>query len=47
MFDTKERVREVERVVFLRVIDSRWTNHIDDMDVLVKKTLWLNINCSL
>lgn len=34
MFDTKERVREAERVVLLRVIDSKWTNHIDDMDVL-------------
>ena len=32
MFDTKERVREVERVVLL--IDSKWTNHIDDMDIL-------------
>ena len=34
MFETKERVREAERVVLLRVIDSKWTNHIDDMDVL-------------
>ena len=27
-------IREVERVILLRVIDSKWMNHIDDMDQL-------------
>ncbi len=30
----KEGIREVERVILLRVIDSKWMNHIDDMDKL-------------
>ncbi len=30
----KEGIREVERVILLRVIDSKWMNHIDDMDQL-------------
>ena len=30
----EDRMREVERVVLLRVIDSRWMNHIDDMEQL-------------
>ena len=34
MFPSREEVREAERVILLRVIDSKWTNHIDDMDVL-------------
>ncbi|MDO4563311.1 MAG: preprotein translocase subunit SecA [Clostridia bacterium] len=29
-----ERMREVERVIMLRAVDSRWMNHIDDMDRL-------------
>lgn len=29
-----EAMREVERVVMLRAVDSRWMNHIDDMDQL-------------
>ncbi len=29
-----EDMREVERVVMLRSVDSRWMNHIDDMDQL-------------
>ncbi|MDO5559130.1 MAG: preprotein translocase subunit SecA [Oscillospiraceae bacterium] len=29
-------IRELERVVLLRVVDSKWTNHIDDMDELKK-----------
>lgn len=29
---TTERMREVERVVMLRVIDQKWMDHIDDMD---------------
>lgn len=28
----KEQMREVERVILLRVIDQKWTDHIDDMD---------------
>lgn len=27
-------MRELERIILLRVIDSRWMNHIDDMDQL-------------
>ena len=33
-FPEPEAIREVERVVLLRSIDSRWMNHIDDMDQL-------------
>ena len=29
-----ERMREVERVILLKVVDSKWMNHIDDMDHL-------------
>ena len=29
---TAEKMREIERVVLLRVIDQRWTDHIDSMD---------------
>ena len=30
----KEGIREAERVILLKVIDSKWMNHIDDMDQL-------------
>ncbi|SEQ02592.1 preprotein translocase subunit SecA [Lachnospiraceae bacterium RM5] len=33
-FPDPEQIREVERVILLRVIDRRWMNHIDDMDQL-------------
>ena len=33
-FPEPEQIREVERVILLRSIDSRWMNHIDDMDQL-------------
>ena len=33
-FPDAEHVREVERVVLLRAIDSKWMDHIDDMDQL-------------
>ena len=33
-FPEKEQLREVERVVLLRVIDAKWMDHIDDMDQL-------------
>ncbi|MBE6853552.1 MAG: preprotein translocase subunit SecA [Ruminococcus sp.] len=29
-------IRELERVMLLRVVDSKWTTHIDDMDELKK-----------
>ena len=29
-----EEFREVERIVLLKAIDTRWMNHIDDMDQL-------------
>ena len=34
VFPGEERMRELERVVLLRVIDARWMNHIDDMEQL-------------
>ncbi|MCR5201938.1 MAG: preprotein translocase subunit SecA, partial [Lachnospiraceae bacterium] len=33
-FEEEEQIREVERVILLRVIDSKWMAHIDDMDQL-------------
>jgi preprotein translocase subunit SecA len=33
-FPNPEQVREVERVILLRVIDQKWMNHIDDMDLM-------------
>ena len=33
-FPEPEQLREVERVVLLKVIDARWMDHIDDMDQL-------------
>ena len=33
-FMQAEEFREVERIVLLKAIDSRWMNHIDDMDQL-------------
>ena len=33
-FPEKEQIREIERVVLLKATDSRWMNHIDDMDQL-------------
>jgi len=33
-FPTTEAIREVERVVLLRVIDTKWMAHIDDMEQL-------------
>lgn len=34
LFPDPEQLREVERVVLLKVIDQRWMDHIDDMDLL-------------
>ena len=33
-FPEEEQVRELERVVLLKVIDRKWMDHIDDMDQL-------------
>ncbi|MBO5597596.1 MAG: preprotein translocase subunit SecA [Oribacterium sp.] len=33
-FPNPEQVREIERVILLRVIDQKWMNHIDDMDLM-------------
>ncbi|MBO7402477.1 MAG: preprotein translocase subunit SecA [Lachnospiraceae bacterium] len=33
-FPVKETMREIERIIMLRAIDSNWMNHIDDMDQL-------------
>ena len=33
-FPEEEHVREVERIILMKVIDRHWMNHIDDMDQL-------------
>ena len=33
-FPEAEQIREIERIVLLKVIDNKWMNHIDDMDQL-------------
>ena len=33
-FPTEDQMRELERVVILKVIDRKWMDHIDDMDQL-------------
>lgn len=33
-FPDGEQIREIERVILLRVIDNKWMSHIDDMDQL-------------
>lgn len=33
-FPEQEKIRELERVVLLKVIDNKWMNHIDDMEQL-------------
>ena len=33
-FPEKEQLRELERVILLKVIDRKWMDHIDDMDQL-------------
>ena len=33
-FAETEQIREIERVIILKVTDSRWMDHIDDMDQL-------------
>ncbi len=33
-FPEQEQIREIERVVLLKVVDNKWMNHIDDMDQL-------------
>ncbi len=33
-FPESEQIREIERVIILKVTDSRWMDHIDDMDQL-------------
>lgn len=33
-FPEVEHIREIERVILLKVIDSKWMDHIDDMDQL-------------
>ena len=33
-FPDPDRIREVERIILLRVIDHKWMDHIDDMDQL-------------
>ena len=34
MFPEAEQIREIERVILLKVIDSKWMDNIDDMDHL-------------
>ena len=33
-FPEPEQLRELERVVLLKSIDSKWMDHIDDMEIL-------------
>ncbi len=33
-FPEEEQIRELERVILLKVIDQKWMDHIDDMDIL-------------
>ena len=33
-FPEQEQIREIERVILLKVIDRKWMDHIDDMDQL-------------
>lgn len=33
-FEVAEQIREIERVILLKVIDAKWMDHIDDMDQL-------------
>ena len=33
-FPEPEQLREIERVVLLKVIDAKWMDHIDDMEIL-------------
>ena len=33
-FPEPEQIREIERVVLLKVIDNKWMSHLDDMDAL-------------
>ena len=33
-FPEAEQIREIERVILLKVIDRKWMDHIDDMDQL-------------
>ena len=33
-FPEQEQIREIERVILLKVIDHKWMDHIDDMDQL-------------
>ena len=35
-FPEKEALREVERIIMLRVIDRKWLQHIDDMEQLLQ-----------
>jgi len=34
LFPESEQIREIERVILLKVIDRKWMDHIDDMDQL-------------
>ena len=42
-FPEPEQIREIERVVLLKVIDRKWMDHIDDMDQL-KQGIGLQAN---
>ena len=34
VYKRQEQIREIERVILLKVIDNKWMSHIDDMDQL-------------
>ena len=40
---SEERMREFEKVVLLRAIDSKWTDHIDAMDQFVTEFTYVHM----
>ena len=46
-FPEPEQIREIERIVLLKVIDRKWMDHIDDMDQLRQVlVLWHTVRTS-
>mgnify|MGYP000096180286 CR=1 FL=1 len=39
-FPEPEQIREIERVVLLKVIDRKWMDHIDDMHSFVRESAY-------
>ena len=43
-FPEPEQLRELERVILLKSIDSKWMDHIDDMEILRQG---IGLHCSM